>query len=239
MTEPSAHPIAVVTGGTQGIGRAVAAALAGRDHRVFVLARRPAPLPPGVVYLTCDVTDRKSIDAAFAAIGRAAGRIDILVNNAGLAGADDLNDPHDTVWDRQIETNLNGAYRCTRAALPLIAAGGRIVFIASVLGLHAVPDQVAYVAAKHGVVGLARALAQVLAPRGITVNAICPGWVDTEMARQRHAELGITAQEAAAGVPTGVIAQPDEIAAMVLHLASPAARNITGQAIVIDGGSFA
>lgn len=242
MSENGTQPVAVVTGGTQGIGRAVALALAGAGHRVFVLARRPPgqTLPPGIVYLTCDVADRASIDVAFAAIARTAGHIEVLVNNAGLAGADDLSDPNDTVWDRQIETNLNGAYRCTRAALPMIRNGvGRIVFIASVLGLRAVPDQVAYVAAKHGVVGMARALAQLLAPRGITVNALCPGWVDTAMAHQRFAELGLSAEQAAQGVPTGAIADPDEIAAMVLHLTTPAARNITGQAIVIDGGSFA
>ena len=131
------------------------------------------------------------------------------------------------------------SYRCTRAALPLMNSPGRIVFIASVLGLHAVPDQIAYCASKHGVVGLARAFALALAPRGITVNAICPGWVDTAMARARHAELGITAAEAAAGTPTGAMAQPAEIAALLMHLCSPAACNITGQAIVIDGGSFA
>lgn len=242
MSAADKPKVAVVTGGTQGIGRSVAVELARAGMRVFVLARRPPAqtLPTGIVYLTCDVADRKSIETAFAAIARSAGHVEVLVNNAGIAGSDDLSDASDAVWDRQIETNLNGAYRCTRAALPLMGSGnGRIIFIASVLGLHAVPDQVAYVAAKHGVVGLARALAQLLASRGITVNAICPGWVDTEMARQRHAELGITAAEAAAEVPTGTISQPDEIAAMVLHLTSPAARNITGQAIVIDGGSFA
>jgi NAD(P)-dependent dehydrogenase (short-subunit alcohol dehydrogenase family) len=241
MSGTDGQPVAVVTGGTQGIGRAIALALAGAGYRVFALARRPPvqPLPTGVAYLSCDVADRESIATAFAAIGRDAGQIDLLVNNAGAAGADDLADPNDVVWDRLIETNLDGAYRCTRAALPMLRGGGRIVFIASVLGLHAVPDQVAYVAAKHGVVGLARALAQRLAPRGITVNAICPGWVDTEMARARHAELGITAAQAAAGMPTGAIVQPDEIAAMVLHLAGPAGRSITGQALVIDGGSFA
>jgi NAD(P)-dependent dehydrogenase (short-subunit alcohol dehydrogenase family) len=242
MTPTDQRPVAVVTGGTQGIGRSVAIALADAGYRVFALARRPPAqaMPPGIVYLTCDVADRLSIETAFAAIGRATSQIRVLVNNAGIAGSDNLSDASDAMWDRQIETNLNGAYRCTRAALPMLANGsGRVIFIASVLGLHAVPDQVAYVATKHGVVGLARALAQLLAPRGITVNAICPGWVDTAMARQRHSELGIASQQAAASVPTGAISQPDEIAAMVLYLTGPQARNITGQPIVIDGGSFA
>ena len=230
---------AVVTGGTQGIGLACALALAEAGHQVFCLARRADTLPTGLEYLHCDVADREAVNAAFAAIAATAGRIDILVNNAGIAGSEDLSDADDAVWDAQIAVNLSGAYRCTRAALSLMNSPGRIVFIASVLGLHAVPDQIAYCASKHGVVGLARAFALALAPRGITVNAICPGWVDTAMARARHAELGITAAEAAAGTPTGAMAQPAEIAALLMHLCSPAACNITGQAIVIDGGSFA
>jgi NAD(P)-dependent dehydrogenase (short-subunit alcohol dehydrogenase family) len=112
-----------------------------------------------------------------------------------------------------------------------------VVCIASVLGLRGVPDQIAYTAAKHGVIGLVKAFALALAPRGITVNAICPGWVDTEMARQRFGELGIDAEQASAGVPTGAILQPREVADLVLYLASDAARNLTGQALAIDGGS--
>ena len=234
--------IAVVTGGTQGIGLACATALAAAGHEVFCLARRaPASaLAARLHYLACDVADREAVNSAFAAIAANTGRIDILVNNAGIAGSEDLSDADDAVWDAQIAVNLSGAYRCTRAALPLMTGqAGRIVFIASVLGLHAVPDQIAYCASKHGVVGLARAFALALAPRGITVNAICPGWVDTAMARARHVELGITAEQAAAGTPTGAMAQPDEIAAMVMHLCSPLSRNLTGQAIVMDGGSFA
>ena len=116
---------------------------------------------------------------------------------------------------------------------------GRIVNIASVLGLRGVPDQTAYCAAKHGVVGFTRSLALALAPRGITVNAVCPGWVATEMAAARYRELGITEAEAAAGVPTGRIATPAEIADAVMWLLRPESRGITGHALPVEGGGLA
>ena len=166
-------------------------------------------------------------------------RVDALVNNAGLAGANAL-DGDDALWHAIIAANLHGTYHCCKAALPLLPDGsGRIVNIASVLGLRGVPDQTAYCAAKHGVVGLTRALALAVAPRGITVNAVCPGWVDTEMARQRFAELGISPDEAAAGVPTRSIATPAEVADAVAWLLRPEARNITGHALPVDGGGLA
>jgi NAD(P)-dependent dehydrogenase (short-subunit alcohol dehydrogenase family) len=184
------------------------------------------------------VADDASVKQAFETIREQVQRIDVLVNNAGLAGADRLDDPDDDTWHRVIEVNLGGTFRCTRAALPWLQdAGGRVVCISSFLGLRGVPDQVAYTAAKHGVVGLVKAFALALAPRGITVNAICPGWVDTDMARQRFTELGIDAQQARSGVPTGLIVTPQEVADMVLYLCSPAARNVTGQALALDGGS--
>ena len=164
-------------------------------------------------------------------------RVDVLVNNAGLAGANAL-EGDDALWHAIIASNLHGTYHCCKAALPLLPDGtGRIVNIASVLGLRGVPDQTAYCAAKHGVVGFTRALALALAPRGITVNALCPGWVDTAMARQRFAELGITAEQAGQGVPTGRIATPEEVADAVAWLIRPEAGSITGHALPIDGGS--
>jgi NAD(P)-dependent dehydrogenase (short-subunit alcohol dehydrogenase family) len=111
--------------------------------------------------------------------------------------------------------------------------------MASVLGLRGVPDQTAYCAAKHGVVGLTRALALAVAPRGITANALCPGWVDTDMARLRYRELGISAEQAAAGVPTGRIATPAEVADAVMWLLRPESRGINGHALPIEGGGLA
>ena len=136
--------------------------------------------------------------------------------------------------------NLHGTYYCCKAALPLLPDGaGSIINIASVLGLRGVPDQTAYCAAKHGVVGFTRALALAVAPRGITVNVLCPGWVDTGMATRRYAELGITAEQAAAGVPTGRIVSPHEVAAATIWLLGTKFRSITGHALPIEGGGLA
>lgn len=228
--------LAVVTGGTRGIGLAIARRLVSDGFGVIAAARSPAAdLPWGVTFAPLDVTDRAAVDAFFAGLPK----LDLLVNNAGLAGSQD-NDADDTLWHAILATNLTGAWYCSRAALRLLPdRTGRIVNIASVLGLRGVPDQPAYVAAKHGVIGLTRAMAMQAAPRGITVNAICPGWVDTEMAAQRFGEIGITAEEAAAGVPVGRIASPWEVADMVAFLARAGAGSITGQAIPIDGGATA
>lgn len=223
----------VVTGGTRGIGRAVADRLASEDWDVVVLARHAVASPHRVI--ACDVADAAAVRSVFAGFQR----VDALVNCAGIAGANTL-DGDDVLWHAIIGSNLHGTYHCCKAALPLLPDGtGRIVNIASVLGLRGVPDQTAYCAAKHAVVGFTRALALALAPRGITVNALCPGWVDTEMAAQRYAELGITKEQAAAGVPTGRIASPQEIADSVIWLLRPEARGITGHALPIDGGGLA
>ncbi|HBK04784.1 MAG TPA: 3-oxoacyl-ACP reductase [Acetobacteraceae bacterium] len=224
---------AVVTGGTKGIGRAVADRMAYEGWEVVVLARHPKPSPHR--FVACDVADPVAVKQAFSGLDR----VDALVNCAGIAGANAL-DGDDALWHAIIGSNLHGTYYCCKAVAPLLPDGsGRIVNIASVLGLRGVPDQTAYCAAKHGVVGFTRALALALAPRGITVNALCPGWVDTEMAEQRYAELGITPQQAAAGVPTGRIASPAEVADAVVWLLRPEARGITGHALPIDGGGLA
>ena len=229
--------LAVVTGGTRGIGRAIAARLTADGYDVVAAARHgPAQrLPDGARFAACDVADAASVAALFAGIGR----VDLLVNGAGLAGANPL-DGDDALWHAIIASNLHGAYHCCKAAMTRLPDGsGRIVNIASVLGLRGVADQTAYCAAKHGVIGLTRALALALAPRRITVNAVCPGWVATGMAEQRYRELGIGPADAAAGVPTGRITTPEEVAALVAFLASADAANITGQALPIDGGGLA
>jgi len=226
--------IAVVTGGTRGIGAAIADRLAGEGFRVIVAARRPGAGPSHECRV-CDVTDPASVQALFFGLPH----VDVLVNCAGLAGANAL-DRDDDLWHAIIAANLHGTYYCCKAVLPLLPDGsGRIVNIASVLGLRGVADQTAYCAAKHGVVGFTRALALALARRGITVNAVCPGWVDTEMARQRFAELGLSAEQAAAGIPTGRIATPADVADAVAWLVRPEARNITGHALPVEGGVLA
>ncbi len=220
---------AIVTGGTRGIGLAIARRLVADGFAVTAVARRSDELPASVEFAALDVTDADGVARFFAGLGR----IDVLVNNAGLAGAG-------AGWAEVLAVNLTGTYVCSRAALPRLPQGtGRIVNIASVLGLRGVADQPAYCAAKHGVIGLTRAMAMEAAPRGITVNAVCPGWVDTEMARARFAELGLSAEDAAAGVPTGRIATPFEVAETVAFLARAGAGSITGQALVVDGGRMA
>ena len=227
----SVKKLAVVTGGTRGIGAAIADRLGVDGFRVIVAARHAAPASQHECRV-CDVTDAASVQRLFVALPH----VDALVNCAGLAGANAL-DGDNALWHAIIATNLHGTYYCCKAALPLLAEGsGRIVNIASVLGLRGVADQTAYCAAKHGVVGFTRALALALAPRGITVNAVCPGWVDTDMARQRFSELGMTAEQAGAGVPTGRIVTPAEVADAVAWLVRPEARNVTGHALPIEGG---
>jgi NAD(P)-dependent dehydrogenase (short-subunit alcohol dehydrogenase family) len=224
---------AVVTGGTRGIGRAVADRLTAEGWDVLVLARQPADSAHR--FIACDVASADAVRGVFAGLDR----VDALVNCAGIAGVNRL-DGDDALWHAIIGSNLHGTYHCCKAALPLLPDGtGRIVNVASVLGLRGVPDQTAYCAAKHGVVGFTRALALALAPRGITVNALCPGWVDTGMAEQRYAELGITAEQAAEGVPTGRIASAQEVADATIWLLRPESRGITGHALPIDGGGLA
>jgi NAD(P)-dependent dehydrogenase (short-subunit alcohol dehydrogenase family) len=222
---------AVVTGGTRGIGRAVADRLAADGWTVLVLARSAGD--GAHPFAACDVADADAVRGVFAGLER----IDALINCAGIAGANRLDD--DALWHAIIGSNLHGTYHCCRAALAKMGDGGRIVNMASVLGLRGVEDQTAYCAAKHGVIGFTRALALSVAKRGITVNALCPGWVDTDMARQRFAELDITAAQAAAGVPTGQMASPAEVADAVIWLLRPESRGITGHALPIDGGSLA
>ncbi|MSP03921.1 MAG: SDR family oxidoreductase [Acetobacteraceae bacterium] len=227
--------IIVVTGGTKGIGRAIAGKLARDGVTVIAVARHAGDLPAGVSFAAGDVTDRESIKNLFAGLPR----VDALINAAGLAGPNPLA-PDDPLWHAILAVNLTGPWLCSTAALPKIPDQvGRIINISSTLGLRGVPDQPAYCAAKHGLIGLTRSLALAVAARGITVNAICPGWVDTDMAHARFHDLGITPAQAAQSVPMGRIATPGDVAGIVAFLLSPVAAHLTGHALPVDGGALA
>jgi len=192
-----------------------------------------------------DVRDQKSVDGGVKLIVDRFHRIDIIVNNAGISGVTPVDAQDTAPWTDILQTNILGSYYVTRAAVPHMPNGGRVVMISSVLGKFGVPGYTAYCTAKTGLIGFTRALALELAPRKIAVNALCPGWTDTEMARSGMrdiaADLGISVDEfrnqAMSRVPLGEMVQPEEVANLVAFLASDAGKNITGQAISICGGS--
>lgn len=247
---------AFITGASRGIGAAVARRFAEEGAKVCLAARSAEPCQELAFTLSrqglearaveCDVTLRDSLTAAVTLAAARWGRIDILVNNAGTSGPTPLDGTpeQDAVWDKILATNLTAVFRVTRTVLPRMPAGGRVINLSSVLGRFGVAGLSAYVATKHAVVGLTRAMALELAPRHITVNAICPGWVETEMARAGFANLAAHAKVpteegreiAARMAPLGEILQPSEVAALAVYIASDEARNLTGQAIVLDGG---
>ena len=243
---------AIVTGASRGIGEAIARRFAAEGARVLLAARDVAAIERIARELTaqnaeafpivCDVTKETSILDVVAEAVRRFGGIDVLVNNAGLGGPTPLDDRDvaaDEKWDAIVATNLTAVFRLTRAASPHLSRGGRVINLSSVLGRFGVPGFAAYCASKHGVIGLTRALALELAPRDITVNAICPGWVETEMARQGFSRFGSVekGREAAAKMaPLRRVLEPEEIAGLAAYLASEDARSVTGQAIVADGG---
>jgi ketoreductase len=246
--------VALVTGGGRGIGRAIARALAGPGTFVAVAGRTRSALESTAIDLESlggralaigmDVSDDASVAAGMRELAGAAGHVDVLVNNAGVGGGEPIAGSDIERWKRTIDTNLTGIYLVTREVVPLMPAGGRIVNLSSVLGRFGVPGYTAYCASKHGVIGFTRALALELAPQQITVNALCPGWVDTEMAaegmRQGAAATGSTFEEfrdrALGAVPIKRIIQPEEVAELVRFLASPGAAAITGQTYNICGG---
>ncbi len=246
--------VALVTGGGRGIGRAIAKALGGPDTLVAVAARTAADIDITVrelkvlggaaVGIQMDVADERSVAAGVRKLREASAHLDLLVNNAGVGGGEPVEGSDVARWRRTIDVNLTGMYLVTREALPLMGEGGRVVNQSSVLGRFGVPGYTAYCASKHGVIGFTRALALELAPRRITVNAVCPGWVDTEMAaegmRQGAGATGTTFEEfreqALGAVPLKRIIQPEEVAGLVRFLSSPAAAAITGQTYNICGG---
>jgi 3-hydroxybutyrate dehydrogenase len=247
---------AFVTGGGRGIGRAIALAFAREGAVVAVAARSRDQIEAvaaeiegsgrSALAVECDVTKPASVTGAFERAAARMGRIDILVNNAGIAESAPLARLDEDLWARTLDVNLTGTYRCTRAALGgMVARGfGRVINVASVAGRVGHPYIAAYCASKHGVLGFTRAVALEVATRGVTVNAICPGFVETDMTESGIAKIvertGRSAEETRRTLealsPQRRIIRPEEVAAVALFLASDAAHGITGQAINVDGG---
>jgi 3-hydroxybutyrate dehydrogenase len=254
-----ADKVALITGGGRGIGRAVAFAFAREGADVVVCARtenevrRVAEEIRGecgvrAVHAVCDVADVESVRAAFALAAEEFGRgADVLVNNAGIAESAPLVKIVDDFWQRHLAINLSGTFYCMRAALPsMIERGwGRVINVASVAGKTGAPYIAAYSASKHGVLGLTRSAALEVATKGITVNAICPGYVETDMTERAieniTAKTGKSLDESRAIIeqlsPQQRLVTPEEVAALALLLASHEGRGINGQAINVDGGS--
>jgi NAD(P)-dependent dehydrogenase (short-subunit alcohol dehydrogenase family) len=249
--------IALVTGGGRGIGRAVALSLAAAGADVAVTARSSTELEETAAAIralgrradpiVCDVTDRSQVDAMVARVKSALGDPLILVNNAGIAGSAKLADTSDEMWDRMLRVNATGAFYCTRAVLPMMlqAKWGRIVNVASIAAKAGGLYIAAYTASKHALLGLTRAVAAEVAARGITVNAVCPGYVDTEMTDASAANIskrtGRTEQDARKILegfsPQGRLMTAPEVAALTTYLCSEVARGINGQSLIIDGGA--
>jgi NAD(P)-dependent dehydrogenase (short-subunit alcohol dehydrogenase family) len=242
---------ALVTGGSRGIGAAVTQALLAHGARVSTLGRSPASSTGhggsnDVAHIVADVGDFEAVKRATDQATRRYGSIDILVNNAGQAASAPFVKMDASLWRTMITVNLDGTFYCTRAALPgMLAAGwGRVVNIASTAGLTGYGYVSAYCAAKHGVIGLTRALALEVATKGITVNAVCPGYTDTEMVgesvKRIVAKTGRTSEQALADLiaqnPQKRLIQPAEVANAVAWLCLPGSESVTGQAIAISGG---
>jgi NAD(P)-dependent dehydrogenase (short-subunit alcohol dehydrogenase family) len=244
--------IALVTGASKGIGTACARALSEAGHRVALVSRDADALkqvadtlPGESLVVTADVLDPEALDAAFARVEREWGPVEILVVNAGASMSAPLVKTSDEDWQRMIDLNLTAPFRCLRRALPAMTAAGfgRVVVIASVAGKTGSARIAAYTASKHGVLGLVRTAAMEVAKSGVTVNAVCPGYVDTPMTDESVSNIaagtGRSEEQARAILegmqPIGRLVTPEEVASAVMLCVDNAAVN--GQGINVDGGA--
>jgi len=244
--------VALVTGASRGIGAACAAALSAAGHRVALLGRDEAALrsvasgvPGDSLVLTGDVTDPATVEAAYTSVEEAWGPVEVLVVNAGAGASSPLAETTDEEWQAMLDLNLTAPFRFVRRALPAMTAAGsgRIVVVASVAAKVGEKRIAPYSAAKHGVLGLVRAAAAELAPTGVTVNAVCPGYVDTPMTDHSVSQIaertGRSADDARALLerkqPIGRLVTPEEVASTVMLCVDNGA--ITGQGLNVDGGA--
>jgi NAD(P)-dependent dehydrogenase (short-subunit alcohol dehydrogenase family) len=249
--------VVLITGGSGGLGRALASVFATQGHRVVITARNPDNLDSTaeqisingnkILALPCDIVDRDQVKGLAHEIATRWGRVQLLINHAGIARAVNFADMPDNLWDETLETNLTGAYNCCKVFLPdmIQAKWGRIINIASTAAKVGFSHVTAYSASKHGLIGFTRSLALETARQGITVNAICPGYLDDERTRE-NAKLmaqktGKSAQAIlqlfAASAPQNRLIAPDEVASLALLMASEKLAGMTGQAINVDGGA--
>ena len=245
MAAPLDGQVAIVTGGARGIGREIALAFAhaGADLALFDInaeqleatAKELRALGRRAEGFIVDVTNGTAVDEGVAKVLDKLGRIDILINNAGITRDGLLIRMDDAQWDRVLDINLKGTFLCTRSVARhmLKQRCGRIVSIASIVGLIGNPGQANYAASKAGIIGMTKSVAKELASRGVTCNAIAPGFIKTEMTDALPEQAKQRLQEA---IPMGTLGEPWDVAQAALFLVSDAARYITGQVLVVDGG---